>query len=175
MSAGTKNKLLTWLVVLLLLANAATITLFWLNKTKRPPLPKGSPREFLVTELKFDTKQQEQFDVLVKEHRRAAEELRKKTREAKEAFFDLLKQSSIADSVKLKAAKNVSTYTEGLDLLTLNHFQKVRVLCTTEQQKIFDHLIQDVIEMIGRPGKPMRPQGPPPPGERGDDRPPPGE
>ncbi len=43
MNHGPKNKLLTWLVVLLLVANAATITMFWLGKAKHPPQPKGPP------------------------------------------------------------------------------------------------------------------------------------
>ncbi len=178
MNHTTKNKLLTGLVVLLLLANAATITMFWMGKAKHPPPPKGSPQEFLVKELKLDAKQQEQLEVLVKEHRQSAEILRGKTREAKEFFFDLLKQQNVTDSAKQTAAKAVSSITEELDLLTLNHFQKVRSLCTTEQQQKFDEIIKEVTGMIGQqrpsggPGK--DPNGPPPPaGGPAGDRPPP--
>jgi Spy/CpxP family protein refolding chaperone len=179
MSTVAKNKILTWLVVLLLVANAATITMFWLNKGKRPPQPKGTPQEFLISELQLDTKQQEQLSVLVKEHRQAAELLRKKTREAKEALFDLVKQNSVSDSTKLAAAKAVSVNTEALDLLTLNHFQKVRAICSAAQQEKFDGIIHEVTAMLGQPRPPMRPGGPgndpqgPPPGGPGDNRPPP--
>ena len=85
MSTVAKNKILTWLVIVLLVANAATITMFWLNrKPKQPPMQKGTPQEFLVKELKLDAKQQEQFEALVKEHRQAAERLREKTKQAKD-------------------------------------------------------------------------------------------
>ena len=174
MNHGTKNKLLTGLVVLLLVANAATITLFWLDKAKHPPQPKGSPQEFLVKELKLDAKQQEQLDVLRKEHREAADQLREKIKAAKESFFDLLKQDNPADSIKQAAAKNVSSFTEQLDLLTLNHFQKLRAICRVEQQKKFDGIIQQVIRMIGQPRPPGSSLGPPPAGPRGDRVPPPG-
>ena len=165
MNHGMKNKLLTALVVLLLIANAATLALFWMGKAKHPPRPKGTPQEFLVKELKLDTKQQEQLDVLRKEHREAADELREKIKDAKESFFDLLKQANVTDSAKQAAAKAVSSNTEALDLMTLNHFQKLRTLCTPEQQNKFDKIIHEVASMIGQPRPPGGPEGdrPPPP------------
>jgi len=180
MSTTSKNKLLTWLVLLLLVANAATLTLFWLGRAKHPPQPKGSPKDFLVTELKLDSQQQQQLEVLVKEHREAAEQLRGKTKEAKEHFFDLLKQPAVSDSAKQTAAKAVSAITEELDLLTLNHFQKVRALCTPAQQEKFDEIIHQLTNMMAQPRPPMGPGdrpggpgGPPPPGGPDGDRPPP--
>ena len=165
MNHGTKNKLLTVLVVLLLIANAATLALFWMDKMKHPPQPKGTPQEFLVKELKLDAKQQEQLDVLRKEHREAADQLREKIKDAKKSFFDLLKQTNVTDSAKQAAAKAISSNTEALDLLTLNHFQKLRALCTPEQQNKFDKIIHEVARMISQPRPPGGPEGdrPPPP------------
>ena len=173
MNASAKNKLLFWLVVLLLVANVATIAMFWLGKRKQPPQPQGSPNSFLIKELKLDTKQQEQLTVLVKEHREAAELMRQKTREAKESFFDLLKQSNVTDSEKQAAAKAVSVSTEELDLLTLAHFQKIRTLCTPEQQKKFDEIIHQVTSMMGQPRPPLGPGNGPPGGPDGERPPPP--
>ena len=166
MNAGMKNKVLVTLVILLLLANAATIAFFWWNRAAKPPGPKGSPRDFLVTRLKMNTQQTAQFDVLVKEHREAAEKLREQTREAKEQFFQLLRDPLVTDSTRRAAAHRVSETTEALDLLTLAHFQKVRALCTPEQQKEFDEVIEEVVKMMGQPRPPMGPgnerHGPPP-------------
>jgi Spy/CpxP family protein refolding chaperone len=177
MTPSAKNKLLVWLVVLLLVANAATIAMFWLNKKpNQSPKPNNAPKEFLIKELKLDTKQQEQLEVLVKEHRAGAQLLRRKTKEAKESFFDLLKQANVTDSAKQTAAKTVSAITEELDLLTLNHFQKIRSLCTTEQQTKFDEIIHQVTSMMGQQRPPMGPgkdrKGPPPGGLDGDKPPP---
>ena len=36
MEHNKKNKLLTWLVLLLLIANAGSIAMFWLDKEKQP-------------------------------------------------------------------------------------------------------------------------------------------
>lgn len=177
MSTAAKNKLLTWLVILLLVANAATIAMFWLNKKKNPPQPKGTPNGFLIKELKLDSAQQFQLDLLVKEHRQAAEQIRGKVRMAKDSLFDLVKNTNATDSAKQMAAAACSKLTEQLDVLTVNHFQKIRSLCTAEQQKKFDEIIHDVTRMMAQPpGRPGGPQGPPPPGGPHPDgnRPPPG-
>lgn len=166
MNHATKNKLLTWLVILLVAANVATIAVFWLNRPKQHRAPKGSPQEFLVKELKLNTEQQQQFQVLVSAHQQGAEQLRSKIRTAKEAFFNLLKQSNVTDSVKQTAAKAVSMITEELDLLTLDHFQQVRRLCTADQQNKFDEIIHQVTSMMGPPGNPgggRQGNRPPPP------------
>ena len=154
MNYGTKNKILTWLVVMLLVANAATISMFWLNRRKEMAPLKGTPKEFMIRELKLDQKQQNQLEQLVQQHQESAEQLRKQVRESKEAFFDLLNVPNIADSSIQTAAKAVSVNTEQLDLMTFDHFQKVRAICTPAQQKIFDHIIKQVIAMMGRPGPP---------------------
>lgn len=178
MNSTAKNKLLVWLVVLLLVANAASIAMFWMGKRKPPPPSKGSPIEFLIKELKLDTKQQEQFELLKTIHRNASEKLREKIKESKESFFDLLQQPTVSDSTKQAAANAVSVYTKELDLLTLNHFQKLRELCTSEQQQKFDEIIHQVTNMMGQPRPPMHPstnlQGPPG-AEPDGDRPPPPE
>jgi len=178
MNHGAKNKLLTWLVLLLIVFNAVTITMFWLGSAKVPPRRNGTPQEFLVKELNLDTLQQSTFAKLRRDHRDSAEILRAQVKQAKESFFALLKQSDVTDSMKATAAKRISVITEKLDLLTLNHFQKVRAICTTEQQGKFDDIINQVIEMIGHNGQPGRPHGnrPPQPGGRDEERlpPPPG-
>lgn len=165
MNPVTKNKLLTWLVVLLLVANAATIAMYWLGKPKPPLPPNGGPKNYLIKELSLDAKQQEQFGELVKEHRQSVEQLRREVRSAKDNLFDLVSKPNEADSTKQHAAAAVSDITEEIDLLTLDHFQKVRALCTPDQQRKFDDIIREVTRMMGRPGPPMGPHDGPPPGE----------
>jgi uncharacterized Ntn-hydrolase superfamily protein len=160
-----KNKLLTWLLVVLLLANAITIALFWIGRNKPFPPPQGSPADFLIKELNMDSRQQEQYKMLVKEHQDAVRELREKIKAAKDSLFVLMKKDNVSDSSKKEAAHAVSRQTEQLDILTLEHFQKVRALCNKDQQKKFDDIIHEVIRMMAQPGPPVRRdiQGPPPP------------
>jgi hypothetical protein len=166
----TKNKLLTGLVLLLLVANVVTITLFWVGKARQPFQQRGTPAEYLIKELTLNEQQQLQLELLRKEHRNAVEPLRQEVKEAKKSFFDLLKQKPLSDSVLQIAIKHISALTEQLDLITFHHFQKVRAICTTEQQKRFDEILGEVTRMINQPRPPM---GPPAGGPDGNMPPPP--
>jgi hypothetical protein len=174
MNHSSKNKLLTCLVVLLLIANAATIIYFWLNKRKEEPkINRAAPNEFLVTELNLDDQQQKKLDSLVRDHRLNAETLRKQMKEAKDQMFELIKDPNATDSAKQNAARKASMVAEKLDLVTLDHFASIRAMCRPEQQTKFDNIILQVTRMMAQPRPPMRPggpphDGPPPPGDMQD-------
>ena len=59
--------------------------------------------------------------------------------------------------LKKTAADNVAKNLEQLDLLTFDHFKQVRTICTSQQQKKFDEIIEDVLQMISS-GPPHGPQ-----------------
>jgi periplasmic protein CpxP/Spy len=161
MYSKTKNKLLLWLVILLLAGNTASIAVFWLGKNKQPAAAKGTPKEFLIKELQLNSRQQEELELLMVKHREEAPGLRKEIRQAKKDFFDLLKQQNIADSSLQAAAKNVSLSIEQLDLFTFTHFKKIRELCTPEQQDKFDSIIEQVTTMMPPPRRFQGPDGDP--------------
>ena len=83
-------------------------------------------------------------------------------------LFKLLQQPDVNDSTKKAAADNVAKNLERLDLLTFEHFKEVRAMCTPGQQKKFDEIIENVLQMIasgpppGRPGPNGRDHMPPP-------------
>lgn len=154
--------MLLTLVILLLLANAATLAFFWLDRSKKPMQQEGGPKEFLVKELTLSTAQQQQYEELVKQHRQAVDAIRQQVKAAKDNLFALVKVTEASDSTKQAAASDVSKLTEKIDLLTLNHFQQVRKICTPEQQQKFDQLIGEITRMMAAPHPGMRPEGPPP-------------
>ena len=163
MTPASNNRLLTTTVILLLIANVATLALFWIgNKNKgrqKPPMPS----EYLIRELSFDNKQQQAYMEMVKNHRAAAAALREKLKEAKDNYFELLAKENAGDSLKESSLNNIAAISKQLDQLTFSHFAEVRKLCTPVQQVKFEHTIKNVLRMMS---------GPPPPGPRGE--PPPG-
>ncbi|HLO83101.1 MAG TPA: Spy/CpxP family protein refolding chaperone [Chitinophagaceae bacterium] len=164
------NRLFTWLLGILLLANAVTLVVFWIDRTRPENGPRAGAQGFLVQQLNFNDQQQQQFEALAKDHRAKAQEIRPKIKEAKDAMFELVKQPGVSDSIKQAAAAKVSGYIMQLDLYTLEHFQKIRAICNPEQQKKFDQILNQLTMMIGnqRPPGPGRDlqgrdlQGPPP-------------
>jgi periplasmic protein CpxP/Spy len=67
-----------------------------------------------------------------------------------------LQQKEATDSTKNIALKNISKATEALDLLTFNHFYKVRLLCNTTQQKKFNEIINEVVKMMANRPRPKQ-------------------
>ena len=167
MNNRTKDKFLIGLVLLLVLANITSISMFWLGKpNQKPDRQKGTPSAFLINELKFDKKQQEQLEIFRQEHKQAAEPLREQLAMSKNLFFKLLEQPALADTQIINAENAVTAITQKLDLLAFDHFKKVRKICTEIQKEKFDKIIGQVAHIIGNP------RNPPPPG---DNRPPPNE
>ena len=155
-----KNKLLTWLVLLLVVINIGSMIFMWMGKPKHENPGQGSPKEFLSRELKFDEKQQVQYDKLVDEHRDQANDTRKKIKEEKEKMYGLLKSLDLTDSLKKSAVERVAEATKELDLITLNHFERVRNMCTPEQKTKLDQIMMQMLGMMSAQ-QPMRPLPPP--------------
>ena len=169
MSNIKNNRWLSIITIILLIANIVTLILLWNNKKnerddqqRRPAL--GAVFEFVSKELQFDSLQREAYGKLRDEHQAGQRSIKDSIRKVKDAFFALLSQSDVADSVVQAAARKASETELQLEVLTFRHFQKVRALCNPDQQKKFDSIIQDVLRrMAPRKGR----QGPPP-GGRGE-------
>ena len=159
MSPNSKNTILTWAVVILIIANIIVIILFWLGH-QRQQRPHQTPADFLTKELGLDAKQQAQLHVLANQHHLESEKIRENIKQARDHFFELMKQTNVQASVRDSAASTIALNLKNLELLTYDHFQHVRMLCTPDQQKTFDRIIEKVVKMIAGP-----PPGPPP-GER---------
>ena len=159
-----KNKLLTWLVVTLLVANAGTILFFWINRPERMQGAKGSPREFSIHALELDSTQLDAFQDLIEEHQASARPLKKEIRTAKENLFQLLKQPVIPGPEKMKAVQAITLNIQALELLNLDHFQQLRVLCNEKQKKKFDGLLDQLAGLMATPSN-ADGHRPPPPGE----------
>lgn len=166
MANFTNNRWFTIISLLLVTANIVTLTLLWTNHKSRdqenkkmPPL-QGEVFEFINNELKLDSSQRDKYRKLREEHRVVQSTIQDSLRKLKDDFFALLKQPGSSDSSILLAAKRVSGTVQQMELLTFRHFQKVRALCSVEQQQKFDDIIQEVLRRMA-PRKNR--QGPPPP------------
>lgn len=164
----SNNRWLTIISIVLLVANAVTLTLLWTRDKRHredaaaiqaPPPPGGQVFEFITKELQLTPQQQDAYKILREEHQAAQRVLQDSIRKSKDAFFELLPDSSINDSVLKKMNEKGLVFQQQLELLTFRHFQKLRAICTTDQQKKFDAIIKEVLLQMSGPR--MRPPGPP--------------
>jgi len=179
MSYFNRNKWTAIAFLVLIALNMITLSTLWIMHERGAERPNGNQPalvDFLVTELGLDSAQKKQLIVLRDEHRQQMQAIRRNNRDAKNAFFDLLQQEDLSDTVLAAAAKEAARYDAETDMLTFRHFQQIRALCTAEQKVKFESVIRQVLRMMAPP-LPGRPQGGPPPGRNGEkhDGPPPGE
>lgn len=163
MKSTSSNKWLKIAVIILLIANTATLSLLWIGRPGNRPGPHTSPFQVLVKELGFTPDQEAKYLELVEEHRSSVDALRKKIAAEKENMYLLLKQENVTDSMKREAARKPAHYMEEIDIATLTHFQAVRQLCTPEQQIKFDKLLERISQLMQPAPPPGMPPGAPPP------------
>jgi len=132
----------------------------WTNKHPMmppppPPHEKNDVFEFLSHELKFDNEQRNQYDQLRREHHSTIQAIEEKSRIIHDRFFSLLQNKSTDSTLVAHLADSISSNQKQIELVTFYHFKKVRAICNPEQQKRFDEVIGEALQM-------MLPKPPPP-------------
>ena len=150
------NKIVAWLIGVLILANIATLTFFWVGHLINQR--NNSPKEFLAKKLNFSSNQKNAYFKLAKEHNESAQTIREQIKLEKETLFQLLKSENINDSIRNEMAFRVSKSIQSLDILTFEHFRKVRTICNEEQKPKFDEIIQKMVTAVNQSQN--RPQTP---------------
>ena len=149
------NTMTPWIIGFLILANIATLSFFWIGHFKNQRA--NSPKEFLAKRLNFSESQKNTYFNLAKEHNESAKTIRDQIKIDKESLFQLLKSDTISDSVRNSSALKVSISIQSLDILTFEHFKKVRAICTEEQKPKFDELIQNMVNAVNQFQKGQQP------------------
>jgi periplasmic protein CpxP/Spy len=163
MISFNNNKWLSFLTLALLIANVVIISLLWVNHKKEAnatlPPPPGPVFEFVIQQLSLDKPQQEKYKALREAHQQQQRPVLDSLAKARNAFLDLLKDPSVSDSVIALNSKRTLAFQQQIELINFKHFQQLRAICDTTQQRKFDDIIQAVLKRIAgqQPGG-RRPQ-----------------
>jgi protein CpxP len=147
-----KSKFLKVIIIFLLVLNLGTLIFLFLGRKHggHHPHEKGNhegPANFIIEELKFDEKQQVQFEDLKKEHQNQMRSMEDSMRTQRDLLPDVIiaGDDSKADSI----ASNISRYQKQIEIYTYQHFVKVFRMCNDEQKKKFKNIIDDILKMMG--------------------------
>ncbi len=156
MSTRSSNKNLIFLVAVLLLTNIAVLLYFvWFKKPehKKSPSEKraGIMIETLQKNVGFDEAQMAKYKELKELQKETVRPLFEEMRKAKESLFLLMADTAVADSTVQAAADAIAVQQKMLDIETLNHFRRVRALCTKEQEPKYDSAIVKMFRNMGKP------------------------
>ena len=148
------TKILTIAVVLLLLINVAMI-IFMLNRGKPPHDGKNyrgkgnDPFEMLAKELNMTDEQRSTHLKFRDEYFSSVRPLFDSVLTAKQAFFALIKEENVNDSLLNSYANRIAERQLAADILTFEHFRRVRALYKPNQQKKYDEFVQKMIQRSG--------------------------
>jgi Spy/CpxP family protein refolding chaperone len=88
------------------------------------------------------------------DHRDAVEKLRDQSQDLRNSFYDLLHEKML-DTTRLNTlSDSISNYQKQIELITFRHFSEVRSICSPEQQKQFDQIIDEALRMMHPPRRP---------------------
>ena len=147
-----RSKVFLTIIGILLVVNIALVSFFLLKKdTKREKHPdrKAIIANFLKTEIGFDTAQLQQYDTLSNRYRAYMKKMFDSSRITKDNQFKELTTANFSDSAMNNIADRSAAFQKVMELRTFNHFKKIRLLCTPEQQPKFDSLFDKVLNRRG--------------------------
>ncbi len=137
-------------IALLLLLNIGTLTFLW---THRPPGGGGGPFMFLVKETSMDDAQKRAYEQLRTEHRAQMNSFRANNSLLRGKLFELLAtQDANAPEVQ-QMIDSIASSRKQEEIVTFEHFRKVRALCRPDQQAKFDAAIGEAVQSLGPPGR----------------------
>jgi len=145
---NSKIKFLYFIIIALLLTNAATLAFMFMHKPKH----EGNPREvsrWLTEQLKLNAVQQEQYKVLQEEHRKNMENIHQQDRNLHDRYFQLLNGEAVDSVLVNQLADSIAINRKQTELTTFYDFKKIRAICNAEQQKKFDEIIGEALRMMG--------------------------
>jgi len=142
------SKILTAAVVLLLLVNIAMVIFIVKGRNQHDSKGsgRGNPFEVMDKELNMTEQQKAEVKKLRDAHFATIRPLFDSVRTSKSAFFGLLKEANVSDSILNVYSKRITETQTAIDKLTFDHFKRMRSLFDTAQQKKYDEFVQKMVQ-----------------------------
>ncbi len=160
----SNNKVLVFIVFLLLLTNIAVLAyfLFLCKKPAKKPDNKDGFAAVLRKEVGFNDEQVAKFNELKKSHWSDAKAKMDQIIHIKNMLFDLTKTQDTVDANVLQWVDSIAGLQKQVEINSFKHVVQTRKICTAEQQVAYDSLMKKIINK----GKSRKPGDAPPPPDR---------
>lgn len=148
-----KNNALKYVVLVALLANAATLIFFWYNRPERRGNPDFRPPKALIEALNLDAAQQGIFQTLKTQHHEAHDSLLQIIAAKRQILYR--QKGGVNDST----LNQIGSLYQDIERITYSHFSDVRKICTPAQQVQLDSLLEKTVQnvlMMPKDRKPPR-------------------
>ena len=162
MDIFAQNKILTRLVIVLVVINIISITLFVWKGTSHNPPPPNEQNEgkdvslILQKELKLSESQTEEIRKLRIDFFQKEKELETTIRDERDSMNVAMFNKSINDTLIVSLAKRVSENEYKMELLRFEQAKQFKALCTPEQLEKFNALVLEIRDYFKPEKEPKR-------------------
>ena len=151
------NKVLVFIIAILLLSNIGMLFFFLRKDNNKEDKHPQSPRQYMIEKLKtevgFSEEQITKYVELSDKHKQIMKPLFNDIHIAKENYYKLLNEEP-SDSVLKQQLLLIGEKQQLIDQKIFNHFRALKHVCTSDQIPKYDTVIQRVIKgMINPPKK----------------------
>lgn len=153
MNSLKNNKYIGWVVILLAILNIALLVFIWTGQNRPPKEPQRAGMTVFEERLELNETQKGQLRQLRDEHFKTLTQLRSESRQTRKTLHSLWAEVDASNKVT-ELTQRMGTLHAAIEKATFDHFAQIRAICSPEQQKIFDELIQDVLRQGERLGPP---------------------
>ncbi len=159
MSTPSRNKNLVFIIAVLLLTNIGVLAYFLWFRDCEPKNHMGDRGrgsgimiDALQKEVGFTDAQMDAYKKLKEEQKQTVRPLFEEMRKAKESLFQLVSDTAVTDSLVQQTADKIALQQKNIDIQALDHFKKVRALCTTDEQRVkYDSALLKMMRKMGKP------------------------
>ncbi len=138
-------------MILLAILNVALLVFIWNGQNRQPRNPQRAGMMVFEERLELNETQGKQLKQLRDQHFKTIQRLRSQTLETRKTLHSLWAEADASHKVT-ELTQRMGTLHAAIEKATFDHFAQIRAICSPEQQKIFDELIQDVLRQGERPG-----------------------
>ena len=149
------------IIIILVVMNLGTLAFLWFGRPRPEPIRNRVPAtEFLIHELTLSPIQQDKFGDLRDEQRQKLQLLQEQDRKLHNLFFDALFDPAPDTAAARGLADSIARTRQQMEMVTFEHFLKLRQLLTEEQKVKFHRVFRQALDQVLPP--PLPPPPPPP-------------
>lgn len=148
-----KSKMLVLIIVVLLIANFATLALLYKAHTKPSQRSGSRMKEYLIKEVGFNQQQMMTYDSLYAIYQETMRSKMKDSRKGINEVYQQLASTGFTDSALDDAAAKLSVKQQAAQKMMLKHLGDIRAICNETQVQHLDTTIYKMFQKRSRKGK----------------------
>jgi protein CpxP len=140
----TKDSFYKIVIFLLLALNFGILGFLWMHHRPEHDSPPEGPDRLIIERLRLDEPQKGQFEELKHEHHSQMVQIQEQSGKTHQQLFDLLKKDPIDTAARNNLILALQQNDKQKELVTFEHFRKLRAILHPDQMPRFDALVQEL-------------------------------